>query len=129
MNPLNENIKRIKQLMFTEDDFERDLNMIKTGSDQDPIQKGPTDDDNAVDGMDETELGEQEAAGGDTGGGGGGAGYPSLTAWSSGVARGPGNPIANTPREDKTTRGKGNKLKPEKWASERKFGPTGNNYK
>lgn len=127
MDLVKENIRRIKSLMLLEDDFERDLNFYKTGSDQDTKQDGPTDDDNAVDGMDESELSEDEDAGGESSGGG--AAYPSLTLWSSGVGRGPANPDTSKPREDKVTRGKGNKLKPEPWKSERKFGPTGNNYK
>lgn len=37
-------------------------------------------------------------------------GYPTVTKWESGVARGPANPIGNTKRQDKVTRGKANTL-------------------
>jgi len=133
MNLLEENIKRILSLMISEDQLDTDINLSKTGSDQDIKQKGPSTDDgdnDAVDGMSEVELDEEDAATdtttdtkSDTG--------ASITPWESGAARGPGNPITSTKREDKTTRGPGNMLgkSGEKWSSGRTFGPTGKNYK
>lgn len=52
---------------------------------------------------------EQEDSGGESSGG---AGYPSVTKWETGVARGPANPIGNTKWKDnyKITRGKANTL-------------------
>ncbi len=46
---------------------------------------------NTNDGVD-SELGEQEAAGGDAGGGGG-KGYPTVTKWETGLTRGVANSI------------------------------------
>lgn len=115
--------------MISEDQLDTDINLSKTGSDQDIKQKGPSTDDgdnDAVDGMSEGELDEEDApteTTTDTG--------ASITPWESGVARGPGNPITSAKREDKTTRGPGNMLNKsgEKWSSGRTFGPTGKNYK
>lgn len=119
--------------MISEDQLDTDINLSKTGSDQDIKQKGPSTDDgdnDAVDGMSEGELDEEDAptetttdTKSDTG--------ASITPWESGAARGPGNPITSTKREDKTTRGPGNMLNKsgEKWSSGRTFGPTGKNYK
>jgi len=129
---LQENIMRIRNIMFLNEDDNIDvqLNRDKTGSDQEFKQTGPTDDDNAVDGMDE-EIVEQEDTpettdtttdtSSDTG--------SSMTPWETGAVRGPGNPITSAKREDKTTRGKGNPIGPTKWASGRTMGPTGKNYK
>lgn len=131
MSLLEENIRRIKQLMILEDQLDTDINLAKTGSDQDIKQKGPSTDDgdnDAVDGMGESELDEEEETTdtttdtkSDTG--------ASITPWESGVERGPGNPITSAKREDKTQRGKGNPVGATKWSSGRTMGPTGKNYK
>lgn len=131
MSLLDENIRRIKQLMILEDQLDTDINLAKTGSDQDIKQKGPSTDDgdnDAVDGMGESELDEEEETTdtttdtkSDTG--------ASITPWESGVQRGPGNPITSAKREDKTQRGKGNPVGNTKWSSGRSMGPTGKNYK
>jgi len=47
---------------------------------------------NTNDGVD-SELGEQEAAGGASTGGGGGKGYPTVTKWETGLTRGLANTI------------------------------------
>ena len=47
---------------------------------------------NTNDGVD-SELGEQEAAGGASTGGGGGKGYPTVTKWETGLTRGVANSI------------------------------------
>ena len=123
---------RIRNIMFLNEspNIDVQLNRAKTGSDQQIKQTGPTDDDNAVDGMDE-EIVEQEDTpettdtttdtSSDTG--------SSMTPWDTGAVSGPGNPITSAKREDKTTRGKGNPIGPTKWASGRTMGPTGKNYK
>jgi len=131
MNLLEQDIQRIKKLMVLEDQLDTDINLAKTGSDQDIKQKGPSTDDgdnDAEDGMSESELDEEETTTdtstdtkSDTG--------ASITPWESGVARGPGNPITSAKREDKTQRSKGNPIGPTKWASGRTMGPTGKNYK
>lgn len=131
MNLLEQDIQRIKKLMVLEDRLDTDINLAKTGSDQDIKQKGPSTDDgdnDAVDGMDESELDEEESTTdtstdtkSDTG--------ASITPWESGTQRGPGNPITSAKREDKTQRSKGNPIGPTKWASGRTMGPTGKNYK
>lgn len=132
MKNLQENILRIRGLMYLKEDDSTDvqINRAETGSDQQIKQTGPTDNDNAVDGMDE-EIVEQEDGdaptdtttdtSSDTG--------TSITPWESGAQRGPANPITSAKREDKTTRGKGNPIGPTKWASGRTMGPTGKNYK
>lgn len=120
--------------MLIEDEFEKDLNLSKTGSDQDFVQKGPSTDDgdnNANDGMDESELFEDDAATdtttdtttdtkSDTG--------STIKPWESGAARGPGNKLGVQKWESGITKGPGNKTATEKWSSGRKYGPTGNNY-
>jgi hypothetical protein len=134
MDLLKENISRIRQLMILEDNLEKDINLSKSGSDQDIIQKGPStndgfDDDS--DGMSESEITEDDDTTetktetntdtkSDTG--------SSITPWESGVGRGPANPITSTKREDKTTRGPGNTLTG-KMQIRRTLGPTGKNYK
>ena len=132
MKNLQENILRISGLMYLKEDDSTDvqINRAETGSDQQIKQTGPTDNDNAVDGMDE-EIVEQEDGddstdtttdtSSDTG--------ASITPWESGVQRGPGNPITSAKKEDKVTRGKGNQLGATKWTSDRTYGPTGKNYK
>ena len=65
---------------------------------------------NTNDGVD-SELGEQDAAGGDTGGGG--KGYPAVTKWETGLTRGVANSIDPKSKwSDLYTikRGKGNTL-------------------
>ena len=114
MKNIQENIIRIRNLMFLNED------------DQQIKQTGPTDNDgdnDAVDGMDEGELDEQEEKTTTT--------TSSITPWESGAKRDNGNPITSAKREDKTGRGKGNMLGKagEKWASGRTMGPTGKNYK
>jgi hypothetical protein len=128
MKNIKENITRIRNLMFLNEDDNVDvqLNRVKTGSDQQIKQTGPTDDDgdnDAVDGMGEEELDEQEETTTTT--------TSSITPWESGAQRGPGNPITSAKKEDKTTRSKGNMLGKagEKWSSGRTMGPTGKNYK
>jgi len=101
MSLLLENISRIKSLMEIKDDVELD--------ESDLNEEGEETTDTTTD------------TSSDTG--------SSITPWESGVARGPGNPITSTKREDKTTRGKGNPIGPTKWASGRTMGPTGKNYK
>jgi hypothetical protein len=124
MKNIQENIIRIRNLMFLNEDDNVDvqLNRVKTGSDQQIKQTGPTDND-AVDGMSEGELDEEEETTTTT--------TSSITPWESGAQRGPGNPITSTKKEDKTTRSKGNMLGKagEKWSSGRTMGPTGKNYK
>lgn len=86
---ITEDIKRIKELMFQEEDLE-----IK-------------EDDVEYEEM--TEEGEDATSG--ESGGGASQGYPSVGVWQSGLTRGPGNPITNAKREDKVSRGKANQLK------------------
>jgi hypothetical protein len=118
MNKLNEDIKRIKNLMNLsemdglEDYFTQDY----TG------QQGPHDEDNmAPDGMDddsdkeedvaESEISEEGEATTTSSGGGASAGYPTVTRWDSGVQRGKGNPVDSKKKwESGITRGKGNTL-------------------
>jgi len=119
MNILNEDIKRIKNLMNLsemdglEDYFTQDY----TG------QKGPHDeDDMAPDGMDddsdieeeftEDEISEEgEATTTTSTGAGASTGYPTVTKWESGATRGKGNPIDFKKKwEGGLTRGKGNTL-------------------
>jgi hypothetical protein len=101
MSLLLENISRIKSLMEIKDDVELDESDLNEEGEE------------ATDTTTDTTT--------DTG--------SSITPWESGVTRGPGNPITNAKREDKTTRGKGNPIGPTKWASGRTMGPTGKNYK
>ena len=86
MNLLYENIKRIKNLMDIEESEEVDsMDAFKGEIDQDPIQvQGP-------DGMDESDLSEQD----DGGDAGGSSSYPAIEKWDSGVTVGPGNPRGN----------------------------------
>ena len=59
----------------------------------------------------ESEISEEgESDAGSTSGGGASTGYPTVTKWETGAARGPANPIGNAPRADKVTRGKANTL-------------------
>lgn len=112
-----------------EDKLDTDINLAKTGSDQDFLQKGPSTDDgnnNAVDGMGESELGEEETptttdTKSDTG--------SSITPWESGRTLGSTYKGPNAKWESGIGVGPGNKTKTEKWASGRTMGPTGKNYK
>jgi hypothetical protein len=131
MNLLEENIKRIKQLMILEDQLDTDINLSKTGSDQDIKQKGPSTDDgdnDAEDGMSESELDEEEVTTDtttdtktDTG--------SSITPWESGRTLGPTYKGPNAKWESGVGKGPGNKTATEKWSSGRTMGPTGKNYK
>jgi hypothetical protein len=131
MNLLEQNIKRIKQLMILEDQLDTDINLAKTGSDQDIKQKGPSTDDgdnDAEDGMSESELDEEETTTDtttdtktDTG--------SSITPWESGRTLGPTYKGPNAKWESGVSKGPGNKTATEKWASGRTMGPTGKNYK
>jgi hypothetical protein len=61
----------------------------------------------------DSEIGEQDAAGGaSTGGGGAKPPYPTVTKWETGVTRGPANQIGLTKWKDivKLNRGKANTL-------------------
>lgn len=119
MSKLNEDIKRIKNLMNLsemdglEDYFTQDY----TG------QQGPHDEDNmAPDGMGddsdkeedvaESEISEEgEATTTTSTGAGPTTGYPTVTKWESGAARGKGNPVDSKKKwESGLTRGKGNTL-------------------
>jgi len=86
MKSVIENIRRIRNLMILEDKFTTDIDLAMHGDSQEPIQKGPdtNDGDNeAPDGMDESELSEDDAApAGDSGGAS--ASYPTLNKWASG---------------------------------------------
>jgi len=84
MNSLDKNIKRIIDLM--------EKNTTKK----------------EVDFEVEEEISEE----GETAGGGSApsTGYPTVTKWETGLTRGPGNPIGNAKRQDKTARGKANRL-------------------
>jgi hypothetical protein len=136
MNLIIEDIRRIRQLMVLEDKFTTDVDLIDKGDSQEPIQKGPSSDDgdnDAPDGMDESEITEDEAGGE---GATSSAAYPTLNKWASGRADGPSNSGSLTKWAEvvgsKLVKGPGNK--PNKsgervWVSGRKFGPTGNNYK
>ena len=131
MNLLEQDIQRIKKLMVLEDQLDTDINLAKTGSDQDIKQKGPSTDDgdnDAEDGMSESELDEEEGTTDtttdtktDTG--------SSITPWESGRTLGPTYKGPNAKWESGITVGPGNKTKTEKWASGRTMGPTGKNYK
>jgi hypothetical protein len=131
MNLLEQDIQRIKKLMILEDQLDTDINLAKTGSDQDIKQKGPSTDDgdnDAEDGMSESELDEEEGTTDtttdtktDTG--------SSITPWESGRTLGPTYKGPNAKWESGITVGPGNKTKTEKWASGRTMGPTGKNYK
>jgi hypothetical protein len=112
MKNINEDINRIKNLMNlkeNEDGLEDYYKQKYTGQD------GPHDeDDMAPDGMDddsdlgENELSEDDAAAPSSTGGGG---YPTVTKWDSGAARGKGNPIDFKKKwESGLKRGKGNTL-------------------
>ena len=83
---LNENIKRIKSLMEIIDEIELDESEVN--------EEGEESTDTATDTTTDTSS--------ETG--------SSLTPWESGVARGPGNPITSSKREDKVGRGPANKL-------------------
>ncbi len=117
--------------MISEDQLDTDINLSKTGSDQDIKQKGPSTDDgdnDAVDGMSEVELDEEDAATdtttdtkSDTG--------ASITPWESGRTLGPTYKGPNAKWESGVDKGPGNKTATEKWSSGRTFGPTGKNYK
>jgi hypothetical protein len=138
MNLIIEDIRRIRKLMVLEDKFTLDVDALK-GDDQEPIQKGPSSndgDDDAPDGMDESEITEDEAAAGGGEGATTSAAYPTLNKWTTGRAEGPGNSGSTTKWADvvgsKLVRSQGNKLNKSGervWASGRNLGPTGNNYK
>ena len=102
MTTLKENIDRILNLML--------------------LEKKTMD----IEEIDENELSEEEAAAASSSGGGASSGYPSIEKWETGLTRGPANTLGGK-REDKTKRGKGNRLNKagEKWSSERIFGKTG----
>jgi hypothetical protein len=131
MKLLEQNIRRIKELMVLEDQIDTDINLSKTGSDQDIKQKGPSTDDgdnDAEDGMSESELDEEETTTDtttdtktDTG--------SSITPWESGRTLGPTYKGPNAKWESGVGKGPGNKTATEKWASGRTMGPTGKNYK
>jgi hypothetical protein len=131
MKLLEQNIRRIKELMILEDQLDTDINLSKTGSDQDIKQKGPSTDDgdnDAEDGMSESELDEEETTTDtttdtktDTG--------SSITPWESGRTLGPTYKGPNAKWESGVGKGPGNKTATEKWASGRTMGPTGKNYK
>jgi hypothetical protein len=115
MIKLNENINRIKTLMGVFESEEVDsMNVRKGEIDQDPIQvqgdDGMDDDSDKEIDATESEISEEgEVAAAPSGGGGGG--YPTVTKWESGVARGEGNPIDFKKKwESGLTRGKGNTL-------------------
>lgn len=82
MSSLEENIKKIKRLI-------KYMDLEKTESNESEIS--------------------EEGEGG-AGGGGASQGYPTVTKWETGLTRGPGNPIGNAKRADKTSRGKANRL-------------------
>ena len=117
--------------MISEDQLDTDINLSKTGSDQDIKQKGPSTDDgdnDAVDGMSEGELDEEDAptdtttdTKSDTG--------ASITPWESGRTLGPTYKGPNAKWESGVGKGPSNKTATEKWSSGRTFGPTGKNYK
>lgn len=132
MNLLEENIKRIRGLMVVEDQLSVDLNLAKTGSDQDIKQRGPSTDDgdnDSEDGMSESEISEDEDATTDTTTDTKSDTGSSITPWESGRTLGPTYKGPNAKWESGITVGSGNKTKTEKWASGRTFGPTGKNYK
>lgn len=139
MNLIIEDIRRIRQLMVLEDKFTTDVDLIDKGDTQEPIEKGPSSDDgdnDAPDGMDESEITEDEAAAGGGEGSTTSAAYPTLNKWTSGRADGPSNSGSLTKWAEvvgsKLVRSQGNKLNKSGervWVSGRKLGPTGNNYK
>jgi len=86
---ITEDIKRIKELMFQEEDLEIE------------------DDDIEYEEM--TEQGE-ETTNTTSSGSGPSQGYPTVGKWESGKVRGPANPITSAKREDKLGRGPANKL-------------------
>jgi hypothetical protein len=86
MDKIQENIERILELMERKSSKKK----IKKKSDEEEIE------------MKE----EGEAAGGS----GPSSGYPTVTKWETGLTRGPGNPVGNAIRQDKTNRGKANRL-------------------
>ena len=114
MKSINENIKRIKNLMDlseNEDGIEDYFRQKYTN------QTGPHDeDDMAPDGMDddsdvgESELSEEGEAAAATSTGGGSAGYPSVTKWERGRTLGPTYKGPNAKWESGIKRGKGNTL-------------------
>ena len=59
--------------------------------------------------LDESDILEDEAAGGASTGGGTSTGYPSIEKWETGLTRGPANSLGGK-KEDKVTRGKENML-------------------
>lgn len=88
---LTEDIKRIKNIMF---------------QDEDPDTEEGIDEDETYEEM--TEEGEETTtASADAGAS---QGYPTVGKWESGKVRGPANPITSAKREDKVTRGPANKL-------------------
>lgn len=83
MSNLEENIKKIKRLIKYMD-IDQNENL-------------------------ESEISEEGEAAASSGGGAS-KGYPTVTKWETGLTRGPGNPIGNAKRADKTNRGKANRL-------------------
>jgi hypothetical protein len=88
---LIEDIKRIKELMFQDDEIEIDEDSF---------------DDETYEEM--TEEGEETNT--TSSGAGASQGYPTVGVWDSGKTRGPANPITSAKREDKVVRGPANKL-------------------
>lgn len=89
-NKINENINRIKNIMFGEewkllDEIDYDFENLG-----------------------EIEMSEDDAPA--TGGSAPSAGYPTVTKWESGVTRGKANPISNNKWETGVKRGKANTL-------------------
>ena len=90
---LTENIKRIKKLMFQNENLETSKEDF---------------DDETYEEM--TEEGEETTQTASTDAGAS-QNYPQVGKWESGAVRGPANPITSAKREDKVTRGKANQLK------------------
>lgn len=86
----------------TQLDIERILELmeVKSISKKKKLKRSPQEEE-----IEMKEEGEAAASGS-----GPSAGYPTVTKWETGLTRGPGNPIGNAKRQDKTTRGKGNTL-------------------
>lgn len=88
---ITEDIKRIKELMFQDEDPETEESI----------------DDETYEEM--TEEGEETST--SSSDAGASQNYPQVGKWESGAVRGPANPITSAKREDKVTRGKANQLK------------------
>lgn len=90
-NKIYEDISRIKSLMFGEN--WKSLDELDVDSEE----------------LEETEMLEDDAAPASSGSAPS-AGYPTVTKWETGVARGKSNPIANNKWETGVKRGKANTL-------------------